>query len=115
MFKLAAHEPVVVDSLNLVPVDTPPIFVVEVSRLRPAPVVVVTRESTPSGEPPVIIFRGERTIKDVVVFDRRVDKSRPLVIIDQRENPVDGNSILLNGTGAGQPQGRYLKWARDTL
>lgn len=60
--------------------------------------MVVRRESTPDGQPPVIIVRGEGLPnKNPVILDRRVNRLQPLVVIDQREDPMlfDGGDMMM--------------------
>ncbi|KAH8551795.1 hypothetical protein BGW37DRAFT_492403 [Umbelopsis sp. PMI_123] len=82
-----------------------PIVIVECTRFAPAPIVVVRRESTPDGQPPVIIVRGEGLPnKNPVILDRRRNKLKPIIIIDQREDVMffDGppDDMMMGNQGA---------------
>ncbi|KAJ2956227.1 hypothetical protein NQZ79_g7887 [Umbelopsis isabellina] len=91
-------EVVEIDTAAQLGYDLQPIVIVECSRFAPAPIVVVRRESTPDGQPPVIIVRGEGLPnKNPVILDRRVNRLKPLVVIDQREDPLlfDGGEMMM--------------------
>ncbi|OZJ03155.1 hypothetical protein BZG36_03895 [Bifiguratus adelaidae] len=87
-----------------------PVIVVTITHSQPAPTVIVKRETTPSGRPPLIIFRGLKLPhKKPIIVDRRVNRMVPLEIVDQRESPdaMIGGMRMMNDavlqTGGGVP------------